>query len=379
MKFLFHVVKFILHLIYAVLKFFPLDGNKILFLSRQSNKLSLDFKLLQEKLLSENPNLKIVAICHRLDDRKKGLVGFAVDMLRSMYHLATSKVCVLDAYWPAVSLLEHREELTVIQMWHAAGKIKKSGYQTLGKPGGRNTEMANLLAMHKNYDYIIAGGKAWNPYYCASFGVSEDKLVNIGLPRIDYLISTEQENKKKVYSVYPELQEKEIILYAPTFRRHSEIQWHELEDQVDFDRYHLIIKYHPNHHADQFDEKVYLCPEFQSIELLSVCDYLITDYSAISVEAAVLNKKTYYYLFDYNHYSEDNGLNVNPFEAMPGCTFTDPAALMASLSSGEYNQKALDQYREKYLPENLGTSTAQLTELILKQINPHEEVVCEAL
>ena len=48
-----------------------------------------------------------------------------------MYHLATASVCVLDAYWPAISLLHHKKSLTVIQMWHALGKIKPVSYTHL--------------------------------------------------------------------------------------------------------------------------------------------------------------------------------------------------------------------------------------------------------
>ena len=50
----------------------------------------------------------------------------------------------------------------------------------------------------ENYDYIIAGGKAWNPYYCQSFHTTEDKLVNCGLPRIDHLLQTAEANRKAV-------------------------------------------------------------------------------------------------------------------------------------------------------------------------------------
>ena len=223
-----------LSLLYSLLKIFPVKQNKVLFLSRQSDDLSLDFVMLRDELLRQNPNVHIVAICNRLDDTKNGLVGFAIDTLKSMYHLATSPVCILDAYWPVVSVLKHKPDLTVIQMWHALGKIKKSGYQTLGKTSGRSHKTAELLAMHRNYDVIIAGGSAWNPFYCASFDTTEDKLLNIGLPRIDHLLQTETENREAVLKKYPEFQEKQVILYAPTFRRNMELNWEPLLEYIDY-------------------------------------------------------------------------------------------------------------------------------------------------
>ena len=128
-----YIMRIGLNFIYAVLKLFPTQKNKVLFLSRQSNTLTLDFKMTQEELRREQPDIKIVTICHRLEGEGSGAAAFAKSTLKSMYHLATSSVCVLDAYWPAVSILHHKKSLTVIQMWHALGKIKQSGYQTLGK------------------------------------------------------------------------------------------------------------------------------------------------------------------------------------------------------------------------------------------------------
>lgn len=251
-------------------------------------------------------------------------------------------------------------------MWHALGKIKKSGYQTLGKSSGRSEKTARLLDMHRNYDVIIAGGEAWNPFYCQSFDTTEDKLRNIGLPRIDHLLATEKQNYQKVMSAYPEFHGKEIILYVPTFRRNIELNWMPLLDDIDFSRYVLIIKGHPNQKIECDKEGVYMCPDFKAVDLLAVSDYVITDYSAIAIEAAILNKKTYYYLYDYEAYTEHNGINVSPFDSMPGCAFKDAKSLMEDLDSGNYRQDVLDAYRDKYLPKELGTSTEKLAAEVLK-------------
>ena len=225
-----------------------------------------------------------------------------------------------------------------------------------------------LNTIHENYDYIVAGGKAWNPYYCQSFHTTEEKLVNIGLPRIDHLLETEDENRQAVFSDYPQMKEKQVILYAPTFRRNIELKWEELLEKIDFNQYILVIKGHPNQRIEAEGDGILLCPEFKAVDLLAVCDYLITDYSAIAVEAAILNKKTYYYLYDYEEYTEKNGINVNPFESMPGCAFRSAGELMESLASGNYPKESLEAYRQKYLPEDLGHSTEKLRDLVLSHL-----------
>ena len=61
-------------------------------------------------------------------------------------------------------------------------------------------------------------------------------------------------------------------------------------------------------------------------------------------------------------------MNIDLFEVMPGCVFRSAADLMEALKKETYNQQALDEYRARFLPEHLGTSTAQIAGLILKNM-----------
>ena len=215
--------------------------------------------------------------------------------------------------------------------------------------------------------YIIAGGKAWNPFYEKSFNQPQDKLVNCGLPRIDRLLAEREENRRRFFAAYPEWKEKTIILYAPTFRKNIALHWEALVQAVaaqNAGSYVLIVKGHPNQPLVSDDPVVSNCPDFRAVDLLAVCDYLITDYSAIALEGAVLNRPTYYFVYDYEEYREKNGMNIDLFDVMPGCVFRDADELMQRLAQGSYPQETLDAYRANYLPKNLGTSTAQIAQLV---------------
>lgn len=364
------VLKAVLKLIYFFLKLFPVNDDKVLFCSRQSNVIPLDFVLLQKYLSEKQAGIQCISICRNIGRGIGDYVRFAWCMLVSMYHLATSKVCVIDSYWPAVSLLNHKNSLTVIQIWHAIGKIKKSGHASVGAVSGRSSDSAKLLNMHENYDYIIAGAEIWNNYYCESFGVNEDKLLNFGLPRIDYLINTEQENRRRFFAENPQLSEKKIILYAPTFRRNMETKWDKIIDKVDYNRYALIIKNHPSQriYGDKPCGEVYYFDDWKTMDLIAVCDYIITDYSAIALEAAVLKKRTYYWVYDYNEYLKNNGLNINLYEAAPGHVYEDLDELMKAIEDDIYDDSVLENYRNRYLPAELGTSTEKICNLIVKSM-----------
>ena len=104
------------------------------------------------------------------------------------------------------------------------------------------------------------------------------------------------------------------------------------------------------------------------MDLISVADYVITDYSAIALEAAVLNKRTYYWAYDYEEYLKNNGLNINLYEAAPGHVFGDIDELMKHIDEDKYEDSILAAYRAKYLPEDLGSSTDKITKLIISSM-----------
>ena len=218
--------------------------HRTCFFSRQASRLTPDFALLQQQLRKADPTMDIVTICCRYRGRQDGLLRFLRQCVRSVFLAASAQVCVLDGYWPTICLLRDKRDLRVIQIWHSVGKIKKSGYQTLDKPSGRSGAMARALCMHRNYDAIIAGGPAWNPFYCAAFDVTEDRLRNWGLPRLDHLVSAKGE-AAQCRSRFPELAGRTVVLYAPTYRTYPL----ELPDP-DFscfpkDRYAVLCRFHP--------------------------------------------------------------------------------------------------------------------------------------
>lgn len=360
---------------YEVLKLLP-ERKRVCFFSRQSDVPGTDFSMIMERLSEKRPDIEQKYICYRYAGRQDGLVGFGFALLKSMGLLATSRVCLLDGYWPTVSILNHKKSLRVIQIWHAIGKIKQSGYQTVGKKSGRSTYLAKSLKMHRNYDYVIAGGKAWNPYYCEAFDIGEEKIRNYGLPRIDKMLSLTEND---VYEKYPELRDEKIVLFAPTFRTYPVDYPLELKEGLERLGYKFVVHWHPRQqapvgekHAAHTDENKSHAVDLSNadvFELLRVADYIITDYSSLTLEGAVLGKKVIFYMPDNERYLEENGVNLDFFKEMPGCAFEKPEDVVALIARDEYPWKAMEAFREKYLPEDLGHSTEKIVELIEENID----------
>ena len=364
---LINMFKLSINTIYFFLKLFKTNNKKIVFITRQSNTIPLDFKLLIKSLENADSSLYIKTICKKIDKGLINYIKYYFHIIYQMYHIATSKVCIIDSYNIAICNLKHKKSLFILQIWHSIGKIKKSGYQTLDKDSGRSSLVAKHFNMHKNYSYIIAGGVSFNKYYVESFNTTEDKLLNYGLPRIDYLINNEEVNKNKVLNKYKEFNNKKIVLYVPTFRTYK-INIDELIENFDFNNCILIIKCHPNQLIKINDKRVYTCDDFSSTDLLAVSDYVITDYSSMCLEAAVLNKKVLFYVFDYDKYISSNGLNLDPLIELKSCTFKDINSILSIIKNYNYDNLSYQKFRKNYLPNNLGNSTKLITDLILKEV-----------
>lgn len=363
-KFFVSCLKLFFNFIYLFIKLFPTKNNRIVMISRQANSITLDFRLIKEKILKDNPNMEVIVLTKRLDNIKRYFISYGMFTLKQMYFIATSRVCVIDSYCVPVSILKHKKNLSVLQIWHSLGAIKEFGYQTLGKASGREINLSISMNMHKNYNAIISGSEAMTVHFAKAFNYDESYFLNYGLPRIDYLLNEKKMLKKKIYKIYPSLKKKPIVMYAPTFRTDKSNSLSKLIKDFNFDKYNLILKSHPNQKIDVSLDKVYKCLEFSALDLISVCDYVITDYSAIAIEASVLDVKLFYYVYDYEKYKQDNGLNIDLFEDMPGCVFKNSSDLINALEKLPYNKKALMDYKKKYLPKELGRST----ELIVKWI-----------
>ncbi len=364
MKIIILVYKAIINVIYAFLKSTTKKRNKVVFLSRQSANINKDFLMIKKQL----KGLETDQICVRDNGNISSKIRLAYLTVKSLAMLASCKVCVLDSYWPTVSLIK-KKDFKVIQLWHSIGKIKKSGYQTIGTSSGRSKEMANLLNMHGNYDYVIAGSKYWNKYYCESFGIDEAVIRNYGLPRIDRLINEKEANREAFFNKYPKLKDKIIVLYAPTFRKGYDFDINKVVKQLATDKFNLIVKPHPNTKFDNSNGKYITCDEVNTEVVLSAADYLITDYSAIALEAAVINIKTYYFIPDYNEYYKYNGLNLKIEEVVGELCFRDANKLVKAIENGEYKTELFESYKKKFLASELGTSTEKVTNLIVELMN----------
>lgn len=347
---------FFLNLIYALIKLMPTQ-RKVVLLSRQSNVPSVEFQMIQSEIQQKDSSVKVVMLCKTLDGGADSSFlnkfKYFLHIFQQMYHLATAQAAVLDSYCIAVSILKHKKKLTIIQMWHSMGTMKKFGYTALDKAEGSSHEIAYAMRMHQNYDYVFASSEAYKDHLAGGFHCDIRKIVTMPLPRLDLLQSTEYREKirGRIFRAYPALREKPVVLYCPTFRKEEkEFQkaLDRLVESVDRDKYHLVVKLHPLSKA-VVTENVMTLDGFSSFDALFVSDYVISDYSCIVYEAAVLDLPLYFYNFDMELYVGGRGLAIDYEKELPGVISKEAVEIMSAIEADDYDRDALKKFSQKYV------------------------------
>lgn len=333
--------------------------KQVVIISRQSDVETMDIKMLREGL--EQMNIKVKVLCRKLNG-----ASYAFHMLKQMKEINASKVIVLDSYCILASILPKKKGQSTIQIWHALGAIKKFGWQSAGATDGRSLDVSEGMKMHAGYDYFLAPSTETEGYFREAFR-SDGKGLRIGLPRIDYLRAEDIEVAEKIKETYPVVCEKINVLYVPTFRRNAAIEMESLVDAFDFEKFNLIIKKHFLDKGDYSfarEKGAIVDDKFTSFEWFRVSEKVVTDYSAISLEAAIAEKELYIYQPDNGKYSENTGLNMDLSKEAIGKYFAKTEAeLIATLEKG-YDKNDVLAYRDKYFEIDLDDCTGQLCNFI---------------
>ena len=349
--------------------------NKITYMSREANKETLDFKCIRQEMEEKYPKYKNVVITKKIGNGLISKIGYCINVIKQMYHLATSKIIILDTYCITACILSHKKDTKIIQIWHALGAIKKFGYQTLNTKSGSTESIAKTMCMHKNYDYVLAPSVVTAKIYEKAFNVEKEKIKYIGMPRVDYILKNNEEIKNQIYDTYPVLKQKQNIIYVPTFRKGEKVELDELVEKIDTQKYNLIIKLHPldlkEYNYKQKDGVIYE-QKFKTYDLLNIADKVITDYSSLSIEVALKNIPVYFYTYDIEKYEKETGLNFNFEEEPIGIYQTQDVDKLLELLDIDYNYEILNNFKNTYVSVNTNECTKQIVEFIVRLIRNEE-------
>ncbi len=341
--------------------------NKIVWLSRQSNEKSLDIELLEKAINEISPETIQVFRLRKLKDESALSLSYIFAVFKDMIEIASAKVVITDTYSIPVSCLTHKADLTVVQLWHALGAVKKFSLQATGKKQGRDESISKVMCMHKNYNYVIAPSQKTAEFYCEAFGCTKGNIQIATLPRVDMLLNGEN-LKQEFVDKNKKYDNKKIVLYLPTFRDNDLKISKELADCFENESdLELLVSPHPLSETAKSGVFIFNgC--FSTQDLMKLADVIVTDYSACAFEAALLNKPLWFYVPDYDSYKAEMGLNVDLKEDYPMFTFKTAKELKDNIKNTDYDYKMLENFKNTFV-ENQGVDNARkLAEFVVANV-----------
>ncbi len=339
-------MKSVFYSIYAIIfNFFsilPMKKNKISFLSPHNESFNDSLGAVMNEVIMRD-EFKICKIsCADLDIDKKSAGRFLKSVLRAArfftvkaYHLATSKFVFLNDNFMPMAKLRFKSQAVVTQLWHAEGVFKRFGLHIEQPDEIRQLEIAG----NKKLTYVVCSSEQVAPIYAEAFGVEESQVLALGAPRTDVFFK--KTNTERIRSdfdrIHPECRGKRLVLYAPTFRD-DRADDANLPDSIDIEAFndrfgdssHLLVRFHPQVHTNNADLKgaTDVSRYNKLSDLVRICDVLITDYSSICMDFALLQKPIYFYAFDLDKYTADRSFYEDYESYVPGPVARDFQTLL---------------------------------------------------
>ena len=356
--------------------FFRIKENRVLFLSDVRNVLDGNLKFVYDYI---NKDKFEVVVSLKSDRKEKRNLKEKIKLLSN---IVTAKYIILDDYSRFISIIKPRKGQEICQLWHGAGAFKKFGYSRKDK------QRSNSLNEHKNYTKACVTADDIRWCYAEGFGIDINKVKATGMARTDIFFDKDYiENKKaEIYKEYPFLKNKKVILFAPTYRgtslRESYYNYEQLDiekiyNELKYEDYIFIFKWHPGLYYKM--QKNNECPyDFEKYkdfyfdfsdkrdvnDLLLITDILITDYSSIIFDYALLNKPVVYFVYDYEEYSKDRGLYFDFDEYVYGEISKNSVELINQIKSAKVIETERRKFINKFMSACDGEATKKTCEWI---------------
>lgn len=311
------VKRFLIHILMYALRVFPIDNKKVVIVSYYGGGFGDNGKGIALKLKEYDPEIKIVWAVTK--NNKNKLPDFLSSVeyrsLKYYYEMATAKVWVDNARKGADVI--KRKNQFYMQAWHgmvALKQIEKDAEKSLSRSYIDDAKNDSKMA-----DVILSGCGFFTELVKRAFWYNGE-ILKCGSPRLDVLFNITEETKREVKNKLNIPENKKVILYAPTFRANGNLDCY-IKDYEGIlsalkkekgESYVFLVRLHPNI-ADKsgfinYNENVINATVYPDLyDIISISDIVISDYSSLMFDSALINKKVFLYASDIEDYKGDRG------------------------------------------------------------------------
>lgn len=357
-----------------VFSLLPIRHDRVVLASARHAKLEGNLRHIYAAMRRARPDLRYTLLLEPYSYRFFGKLVYLLRLTRGMYYLCTSRLFIVDnAYFP-IHVAPHRRGTTVVQVWHAAGALKRFGVDTAQPP----VEPERTF-LHRHYDYVVASSEHTRTAYAAALRTPIDRVLALGSPRTDLFFDPDAvaAARRRLLARHPGIEGRRVVLNAPTFRGRGEqkraapgLDAVRLRELLPPD-YALVLKTHPNLHTASRAIAGYdavLDPTTEINDVCTITDILITDYSSVVFDWALLRKPLILLIADLAEYEVDPGLYLDYRTEMIGTQVLDTDAAAAAILADDFDFSAYDAFVERHLGSARGDASARFVDRFLSDL-----------
>ena len=389
-KFLGRIIKTSYNLWY---KFVTVDEKTILFISFHGRGYSCNPKYLHKYLLS-NEKYKDYKFVWAVKKGKGKEISSAkvirYNSVKYFYYLAKSKYWIVNCKLPRHIL--KKENQVYLQTWHGtplkrlAHDIQIGSDAKFYRTGVSKKEMTDTYDIDvKRYNYLISPNKFSTEKFQSAFKIERNRIIETGYPRNDYLTNITDSEINNLKEKYKIPKDKKVILYAPTWRDNSfNVKGYTFKLEVNFNKWkevlgeEYVVLFKPHYlitnkfNNDGLEEFLYTIKEDKDInELYVISDILVTDYSSVFFDYAILQRPILFYMYDLKEYDEEiRGFYLDINKDLPGSIFTKEDDLLKKILNIEDYKKStyklLNDFNNTYNYLQDGHASERVIKILLE-------------
>lgn len=365
------VASLVLRALGRLFGFLPGRPNRVVLASPRKAVLDGNLLHLHEAIRRLRPEVECVVLAEPYAYGLAGKLVYAMRVVRGMYHVRTAGLVIVDNAWLPIHVAPHPARTTVVQVWHAAGALKRFGMDTVPPPSEPERTF-----LHRHYDWVVASGEASREAWSRALRTPLDRVAVLGSPRTDLFFDEPAlaAARARILARYPALAGRRVITYAPTFRgrgRHKRppggldaVRLRAALEPSDV----LALKSHPNLDRTLVDTAgfdVVVDPADDMNELLAATDILVTDYSSSIFEYALLRRPLILLVGDLAEYARQPGLYLDYATDMVGTQVADTDGVIAAIRAGGFDPVAYEPFIARYLGACDGAASERFVERFL--------------
>lgn len=367
---------FVLNLYYQLCnKLYAKNGKNILFMSETRPYLWGNLKYINDRIIERELD-KDFNLTYSFREAV-GRNNSHLSWYKTLTKIAKQDYIFVDDYAPIFNFIKLNKKTKLIQVWHAGEGFKAVGFCRFGIKGSPHVAVPG----HKNYDYAITGSKRLIPVYSEVFGLPPENILPLGMARLDGFLDKDiiSEKKKAFYEKYPSLQNKKIILFAPTYRGATQKSANYDYTKLDLkriyefcgDEYIWAFKMHPFVKEKppipkEYKDRIFDLGKIQNInDLYYVTEIMITDYSSAYYEFSLMNKPVLFYTYDREMYELIRGVHKPVKETAPGKVCDTFDELMKALEMKDYDIEKTVQFKNENFENYDGKAADRIIDTIL--------------